>query len=243
MKESPKRAENIKAVLSVWGAYAGTRIFTFADITPELVADFRADQLAKGRKESSVDAYCRTLKLVYRLGIEHYRLEFDNPFGRKSVVYEKKTGSLTVEQLRRIRNADLSDAPKLDVARQLFMLSFYMGGMSFHQLATMRWADAGHTMVGYKDAAGGTVGYRRLSTCARAIIDEMGSDGKYVLPLGLEDADGVDDRQIRNCAQKVNYRLKALTERLGLGETLTFLLARESWRAIEPRIRYIVPLG
>ena len=112
------------------------------------------------------------------------------------------------------------------------MMSFMLRGMSFIDMAYLR----------KSDLANGYVTYRRRKTGQQLIIEwtkemqilldkypENISD--YLLPIIK--SPGLNERSTyRNVGYNINYNLKRIAEKAGIGISLTLYVARHSWASI-----------
>lgn len=124
---------------------------------------------------------------------------------------------------------DLSKNPQLEFARNMFMMSFYLRGMSFIDMAFLR----------KSDLKSGYITYRRRKTGQRLIIKwtaemqailakypENKSD--YLLPI-IKAPDTNERSVYRNVSYSINQRLKTIAEILSINMPLTMYVARHSW--------------
>ena len=119
--------------------------------------------------------------------------------------------------------------PRLDFARDMFIMSFMLRGMSFVDMAYLK----------KKDLANGYITYKRSKTGQQLTIEwtkdmqdilnkypENESD--YLLPIIRNR--GVKDRYVyRNVGYNINHNLKTIARKLGLSIPLTMYVARHSW--------------
>ena len=124
---------------------------------------------------------------------------------------------------------ELSLSPALDFARDMFMMSFYLRGMSFIDMAFLRKTDL-------KD---GHITYRRRKTGQQLIIEwtkemqlildkytENKSD--YLLPV-IRNPDTNERCTYRNIGYNINHNLKKIAKMIGVTIPLTLYVARHSW--------------
>lgn len=130
----------------------------------------------------------------------------------------------------------------LQLAKDVFLFSFYVGGINFIDLAALKWGDistdtAGNYRVSYvRQKTGGRFNIR-LSGPTLAIINmyrpftENGSDS-YVFPI-LNNARHTTASQIKNRCHKVlgevNTDLKTIGAAVGITTPLTTYVARHSF--------------
>lgn len=114
-------------------------------------------------------------------------------------------------------------------ARNMFMMSFYLRGMSFIDMAFLK----------KSDLKNGYLTYRRRKTGQRLIIKwtaemqtilakypEYKSD--YLLPI-IKALDTNERSVYRNVGYNINLRLKTIAEILSINMPLTMYVARHSW--------------
>ena len=123
-------------------------------------------------------------------------------------------------------------AATLEFARDIFLFSFYMRGMSFIDLAYLRKKDLNSGFVSYSRRKTGKKLIIRWEKQMQEIIDRYGdSETQYLLPI-IEREDGTERRQYRNKMLLVNRKLKKIAARAGLTTPLTMYVARHSWASI-----------
>lgn len=177
--------------------------------------------------------YMRTLRAVYNIAVERNLTEQQHPFRHVYTGMDKTVKrALPLGIIRKIRNLDLSLCPALDFARNIFLLSFYLRGMSFVDMCFLK----------KKDLAGGILSYRRQKTGQllqvkwekpmQELLDLLGeSDTDYLFPL-IADATGNEWKQYENALRKVNRNLKKVGRMAGLETALTTYVARHSWASV-----------
>ena len=86
----------------------------------------------RGNTPNTISFYMRILRAVYNNAVDNEVIENRNPF-RKVFTGAEKTikRALNLTTIKKIKNLDLSLSPKTDFARDMFMMSFYLRGMSF----------------------------------------------------------------------------------------------------------------
>lgn len=211
-------------------------------ITPALMKAYETWLHARGLSPNSVSFYFRILRAVYNHAVDQEVIDSRNPF-RKVYTGIGKTvkRALPLSAIRRIRELDLTARPELTFARDMFMMSFYLRGMSFVDMCFLR----------KSDLRNGHLTYRRRKTSQlltiawkkemQEILDrypETGSD--FLLPIIR--SRGVNERCVyRNAAYAINRKLKTIAELVGIDFPLTMYVARHSWASGARSIG--IPLG
>lgn len=198
--------------------------------------DFREHLLLGGLSLNTISFYFSTLHSIYVRAVEAGYLP-DDPDLFSHISYESvPTGkrAISAEAVSRIHAADLSEVPRLERCRDLFMLSLYLQGMPFVDLAHLRKSNLqGNSLVYQRQKTGGMV---RVSIIGpvMAIIEKYAAEtsgSPYLLPLiTLSGADG--HRQYQSALRRHNRQLKDLAEYLGLSEILTSYVTRHTWATI-----------
>ena len=193
--------------------------------------DIAKKQMTNGFGATSF--YMRILRCVYRKAVgEGLALPAD-PFENVYTGVDKTSKrAATLTDIKHIKQLDLSDHKSLEFARDIFLFSFYMRGMSFIDLAYLRKKDLNSGFVSYSRRKTGKKLIIRWEKQMQEIIDRYGdSETQYLLPI-IEREDGTERRQYRNKMLLVNRKLKKIAARAGLTTPLTMYVARHSWASI-----------
>lgn len=177
--------------------------------------------------------YMRILRCVYRKAASEGLAPLVDPFENVYTGVDKTSKrAATLTDIKHIKQLDLSGHKSLDFARDIFLFSFYMRGMSFIDLAYLRKKDLSSGYVSYSRRKTGKKLIIRWEKQMQEIIDKYGeSDTQYLLPI-IEREDGTERRQYRNKMLLVNRKLKKIAARAGLTAPLTMYVARHSWANI-----------
>lgn len=119
--------------------------------------------------------------------------------------------------------------PEVDFARDMFMMSFYLRGMSFVDMAYLK----------KSDLQNGSVTYRRLKTGQQLIIGwepEMQmmldkypeNQTDYLLPI-ITNTNTDERNTYRNKGYNINRNLKKIAKMVGVNIPVTLYVARHSW--------------
>ena len=199
-------------------------------ITADIMEAYEAWHRNRGVAPNTISFYTRILRAVYHRAVEDDIIENRNPFRHVYTGVDKTVKrALPLAVIKKIKALDLSLTPELDYARDMFMMSFYLRGMSFVDMAFLKKTDL-------KD---GYVTYRRRKTGQRLVIQwtkemqtildkypENNSD--YRLPVICNS--GINERcAYRNTAYNINHNLKRIAEMVGVTIPLTLYVARHSW--------------
>lgn len=225
-----RTAETYTATLQSFSRFRRGRDLMLDEITPDLIQAYEAYLRARGAVPNTTSFYMRILRAVYNRAVESEAIEQRNPFRHVYTGTERTVKrAIPIAAISRIKNLELPRGSKVDFARDMFMLSFYLRGMSFVDMAFLR----------KKDRADNHVTYRRRKTGQRLDIawtKEMQSivekyppnPTQYLLPILTNP---LSDERIayRNRASCINRQLKTIARLTNLKIPLTLYCARHSW--------------
>lgn len=199
-------------------------------VTSEIMEAYEAWQRQRGLSANSISFYTRILRAVYNRAVEEGITDNRSPFRHVYTGVDKTVKrALPLSVIKRIRLLDLSMSSSLDYARDMFMMSFMLRGMSFIDMAYLK----------KKDLSDGYLTYRRRKTGQKltiewtvemqAILDKYPANpSDYLLPIICRN--GLNERHTyRNVGYNINRNLKTIARRVGVTIPLTLYVARHSW--------------
>jgi integrase len=213
--------------------FASDPNFRFESFTPEFLKHYEQYLLSEGRKRNTVSLYMRMLRTICNQAV---RLRIVSlPSGLFDGVF---TGTDTSEKravapscVSLLREADLSRRPQLELARDIFLLSFYLRGIPFVDLIRLRRTDINNGVLRYRRSKTGRLLTVKIEPCARVILKKYSlsaSDSLYLFPV-IKDDGFPGYRQYQTALRRYNAHLGELSRLLGLKVKLTSYVARHSW--------------
>ena len=215
----------------------------------ELIAMYEAWLKSNGLKRNSSSCYLRTLRTLYRKAVDMKLATDRNIFRHVFTGFARTTKrAIPLSYVRAIRNLILPASSSLDFARDIFMLSIYLQGMAFVDMAYLRKSDIRNGQLQYarkKTRQSLTIGWE---PSMQGIVDKythltMGSP--YLLPI-ITRSDGTERQQYEKMEHKVNRNLKKIGYMAGLQIPLTTYVARHTWASTMRDLGYdlsIVSMG
>jgi integrase len=220
----------------------------FVDITPQWLTKFEAWALNKeGVNETSLSIYLRALRALFNDAIRGGDVpKGAYPFYSKDTDgYRIPTGTgtkiaLTVEQINAIAKLELTGSPER--CRDMFLLSFHLGGINFKDMLLLKWKNIKNGEVHFirektkhTNRTGKTI-VVPLTEPARRIVERWGnadrSPDAYVIP---HLTDGLTPEKLRDSVKsytkQVNKQLKKIGETLSINGLSTYV-ARHSFATI-----------
>lgn len=199
-------------------------------ITPEIMEAFAAWHKRRGNTPNTISFYARILRAVYNRAVEEGATENRRPFRHVYTGVEKTIKrAIPISCIKKIRELNLSHTPSLEYARDMFLMSFYLRGMSFIDMAFLRKTDLRNGYIIYRRRKTGQQLTIKWTREMQAILDKYPHNPtQYLLPIIINAA--VNERcAYRNAGYNINHSLKKIAGIIGLAETLTMYVARHSW--------------
>ncbi len=101
-------------------------------LTSEIMEAYEAWHKNRGNSYNTISFYTRILRAAYNRAAEEEIIENRNPFRRVYTGIDKTVKrAIPLHSVKRIKALDLSSTPMLDYARDMFVMSFMLRGMSF----------------------------------------------------------------------------------------------------------------
>lgn len=229
-----RTSETYRATLSSFtkflNQYARLESLRLDMLSPETIQAYQAWLLYRGLSLNSVSFYMRVLRAVYNRAAENPLIENLHPF-RKVYTGVGKTikRALRLDVIAKIRNLPLSDYPRLAYARDMFMISFYLRGMSFIDMAFLKKSDLRDGCLTYRRRKTGQTLMIAWTKEMQQIVDRYPPNPTdYLLPIICKPA--ANPRGIyRYMGYNINRGLKQVAAMAGITMPLTLYVARHSW--------------
>ena len=198
-------------------------------ITSDLMLQYESWLKHKGVCMNSISFYMRILRAVYNRAVDKGMVEQTSPFRHVYTGIDKTIKrAIPIKSIKSLKNMDLTMRHSSDFARDMFMFSFYTRGMSFIDMAYLKKKDLSHGILTYRRRKTGQLLSIKWEKCMAEIVNKYNDDtSEYLLPIIKRQGD--ERRQYINSLHLVNYRLKLLSEEIGLNRPLTMYVARHSW--------------
>ncbi|MDE6130586.1 MAG: site-specific integrase, partial [Muribaculaceae bacterium] len=199
-------------------------------LTSEIMEAYEAWHRSRGVAPNTISFYTRILRAVYNRAVEDGIIENRNPFRHVYTGVDKTVKrALPLEVIKKIKMLDLSLTPSLDYARDMFMMSFYLRGMSFVDMAFLRKTDFKNGYVIYRRRKTGQQLIIEWTKEMQMILDKYPENATdYLLPIIK--SPGANERSTyRNAGYNINHSLKKIALMAGVQIPLTLYVARHSW--------------
>lgn len=228
-----RTSETYLATLSSFTKFCNGQDIDIARIDTNLIE--RYESYLKGRhlSRNSSSFYMRILRRIYNLAVSDGLASPATPFRTVYTGIDKTARrAISMRDLRAVRSLVLPLGNPLDLARDMFLFSFYMRGMSFVDMAYLRKCDLRNGFVTYNRKKTGQQLSVRWERPMQEIVDKYDTgNSSYLLPI-IQREDGTERRQYLNRLLYVNRKLKLVAKMVAIRFPLTMYVARHSWASI-----------
>lgn len=202
-------------------------------IDAEMMEEYQAWHQHRGVVPNTISFYNRILRAVYNRAVENDIIENRKPFRHVYTGVDKTVKrALPLSIIKKIKALDLSLAPALDYARDMFMMSFMLRGMSFIDMAFLKKTDLADGYISYRRQKTGQRLTIRWTNEMQLLLDKYPENASdYLMPIIRKS--GINARHAyRNAGYNINHNLKRIAGMVGLSIPLTLYVARHSWASV-----------
>lgn len=224
-------------------SYCGKDV-AFIEVNYELLDRFSHHLITSGLKTNSVSNYFRSIRAIYNKAIKMKVVERSfYPFHDISIKSEKTAKRAVLkEDIAKLLEIPLEEYSTGWRSLNYFMLSFYLRGISFTDLAYLKHSSIIDGRIEYKRRKTHKNYCVKLFPEAETIINQIyvsGSD--YLLPIIPIDVP-IDSLKAKRIIQQyiktTNKYLKRLSAEVGLGSPVTTYSSRHSFATIAKRLGF-----
>ena len=228
-------AKTYRDALASFSNFRNGEDVPFDALDKETICQYEAWMKDKGLKLNTSSCYLRTLKTLYLKAVDMGLTEDNDVFSRVFTGFATTAKrAITIDGIRKILKLRLKDGSALAFARDMFMLSFYLQGISFVDMAYLKKTDIRNGVLQYSRKKTGqaiTISWEREM---QEIVDAysfQAKDTPYLLPI-IRKQDGTEREQYEKTEHNVNRNLKKIGVMAGLHIPLTTYVSRHSWASI-----------
>jgi len=208
--------------------------------TKSFLYNYQKQLLLSGRRRNTVSFYLTALRSIFRQAVLQGALPdqpdlFSDVFTGSDATVKRALPELDVALLQ---SADLSVSPLLERCRDLFMLSIYLQGMTFVDMAHLQASDVHGDVIVYRRKKTNSELHVPISNEARVLLDKYArpahSNSPYL--LSIITLSGIEGRkEYATALHRHNDQLKKLGSCLGITQRLTSYVARHTWATMAHR--------
>lgn len=225
-----RTSETYKSALSSFKKFRQDEDIMLDCLTSDIMEGYEAWHKSRGVAPNTISFYTRILRAVYNRAVEDDIIENRNPFKHVYTGVDKTVKrALPLPVIKKIKALDLSLNPSLDYARDMFLMSFYLRGMSFIDMAFLKKSDLKNGYITYRRRKTGQQLIIEWTKEMQMILDKYPENATdYLLPIIKNP--GTNERcTYRNMGYNINHNLKKIARMVGVQIPLTLYVARHSW--------------
>ena len=225
-----RTSETYKSALSSFKKFRQDEDIMLDCLTSEIMEAYEAWHKNRGVAPNTISFYTRILRAVYNRAVDDDIIENRNLFKHVYTGVDKTVKrALPLPVIKKIKALDLSLNPSLDYAREMFLMSFYLRGMSFIDMAFLKKSDLKNGYVTYRRRKTGQQLIIEWTKEMQMILDKYPENATdYLLPI-IKNPGTNERRTYRNMGYNINHNLKKIAKIVGVQIPLTLYVARHSW--------------
>lgn len=199
-------------------------------ITSDIMEAYEAWRKERGNSPNTISFYARILRAVYNRAVEDEITENRNPFKRVYTGVDKTVKrAIPIDAIRKLKKLDLVLIPRLDFARDMFLMSFYLRGISFIDLAYLKKTDLKDGYLSYRRHKTSQLLTIEWTSDMQMLLDKYDDNPtEYLMPI-ITNPDVNPRSSYRNVGYNINHNLKTIAQMIGVNIPLTMYVARHSW--------------
>ncbi len=228
-----RTSETYKCTLLSFMKFREDKDILLEDINADLIEKYEAWLKQRGNVPNTISFYIRILRAVYNRAVEAEIIDNRHPFRHVYTGIEKTLKrALPLDKVKKIKLLNLTKEPSLDFARDMFMISFYLRGMSFIDMAYLKKEDLCNGYVTYRRRKTGQQLLIKWTKEMQKILDKYPeNDSDYLLPV-IRNKKTNERHTFRNTGCRINRDLKQIGQMTGITIPLTLYVARHSWASV-----------
>ncbi|MFA8299151.1 MAG: phage integrase SAM-like domain-containing protein [Hyphomicrobiales bacterium] len=230
-------ARSYKSVLAELKRFRDNKDFSFNELTYNFLLQFEAYYLGRGLSMNGLAVYMKTIRAIYNRAIKENIISSENyPFKKYTIkIKPTKKRAIPIESIKKIIDLKYEANSKLFHTRNIFLMSFYLMGASFTDLAHFKVGNIVDGRIQYKRQKTGKFYDIKISEQLKEIINYYSKDKKkdvYLLPIIRRTALADQYKDVMWERKNYNKRLKQIGIDAKIDEKLTSYVSRHSFASI-----------
>lgn len=227
-------ASNYRNTINAFTRFIGSdNEYDLADLTGRVVKDFTVHLKERKLSPNTVWFYFCQLRAIYNKAVEeHIAAPEIHPFSgieiKRESTHKRAISRTEIQKVADVRLEEKDESTNL--ARDLFLLSFYTRGMAFVDMCHLTKENMEGDILSYRRQKTGQALEMRVEAPLRILLRKYADENSpYLLPMLRPD----NSYHASTCVQrKLNKRIRKIGEWLGFDFPLTFYVARHSWATL-----------
>lgn len=226
-------AEHYTAAINSFRRFKCDVEVTFQEFDSNLLQGYECFLKKDGLIPNSISYYMRNLRAIYNKAVDEGLTEQSNPFKHVYTGIAKTVKrAVSLQTIKALNGLDLRRDPLSELARDLFLFSFYTRGMAIVDIAYLRKDNLKDGILTYRRQKTNRQLSIRWEPQMQEIVNKHSDkDSDFLFPL-IDSRQPDYRKQYLKAYTKLNRHLKRIGKQIGLANPLTFHRSRHSWASI-----------
>jgi integrase/recombinase XerD len=214
----------------------------FDDLNFKLLKTLEAKYKAKNETVAGLNVHLRGIRAIYNRAVKEGKAKEElSPFKHYKIKKVKThISALSKNDILKIERIELPEASTTELAKHLFLFSFYCMGMNFTDMAKLKVKNIVEGRIIYQRSKTDRPYSIRVIPKVKEILDKYSKDkkpGNYIFPIIKGSKEIIED-EIRAERNLFNRRLKRLGTLCKISKPLHPYLSRHAWANIAKEMNY-----
>lgn len=230
-----KSWQHYRSTLNSFMRFRKGKDFPISHMDAAMIESYEAYLKQEDVCRNTSSFYMRILRAIYNRAVEQGLILQKFPFRHVYTGIDKtRKRAVSFDIVKQIKHLDLKDSPSSDMAKDAFLLSFYLRGISFIDLAHLKKTDIQDGFLRYIRRKTRQQIIVRWEPQMQALVDKyraMSGDSPYLFPFLQSSACEQKPRAqlYHNVESRITYHLRKIGKKMGLDTNLTLYVARHTW--------------
>jgi len=176
-----------KVILKVLKDFSKKDELKFGNINSQFLNDLQSRLISEGKSLTTVHGYLSKIRSVFNKAIAEGVIQsHENPFTTYRIKQGQTTKErLTIDEIKKIENLDLSGKGKINDVKNIWLFSFYNAGMRIADALLLRWKNINGNIVTYQMHKTGKLHELEIMEKARQILENYKDPSKesFIFPF------------------------------------------------------------
>jgi len=229
-----RTSETYLSTLNSLKRFRNNKDVELIDLNEEFIISYEHYLKTEGVQHNTISFYMHRLRAVYNKAVDEGFIEQRYPFKHIKIGIEKTIKrAIPIRYIKKLKALELKESSSKDLARDIFLFSFYTRGMSFVDIAHLQKKDLKDGILSYRRKKTGQKLFIHWESCMAQIATKYCSkESSPLIFKFLDETKGDIRKQYHNTLTIINRNLKLLGKDIGLEIPLTMYVARHSWATI-----------
>lgn len=225
-----RTSETYTAALRSFRKFRNEEDIMLDELNSEILEAYEAWHRKRGNSSNTISFYTRILRAAYNRAVEEGAIANLRPFRHVYTGVDKTIKrAVSLRVIKKIKSLDLRHNSPLDFARDMFLMSFYMRGMSFIDMSFLKKSDLKRGHIVYRRRKTGQQLMIEWTSEMQGILSKYPANPtQYLLPI-IRRPYINEHYAYRAISYSINHSLKEIARMAGLDLPLTMYVARHSW--------------